>query len=104
MELTEEGIPFLREMSFYPKYHGRQMSTNFRIDFLCKNNIIVECKAVSELVPVNRAQLFNYMRLLKKPCGILVNFAPKFATIERYLFDIEEANIMGVDGSVIHKL
>ena len=104
MELTEQEIPFLRELSFYPKYHGRQISTSFRIDFLCKNDIIVECMAVSELIPVHRAQLFNYMRLLRKPCGILVNFSPKFATIERYLFDIEEANIMGVDGSVIHKL
>ena len=56
------------------------------------------------LIPVHRAQLFNYMRLLKKPCGILVNFAPKFATIERYLFDIEEGNIKGMDGSVIHRL
>lgn len=104
MELTEQGIPFLRELSFYPKYHGRPMSTSFRIDFLCKNEIIVECKAVSELTPVHRAQLFNYMRLLKKPCGILVNFAPMFATVERYLFDKEEGNIMGMDGSVIHRL
>ena len=80
------------------------MSTHFRIDFLCKNNIIVECKSVSELIPVHRAQLFNYMRLLRKPCGILVNFAPKFATIERYLFDTEDENIMGMDGSVIHRL
>ena len=56
------------------------------------------------LIPVHRAQLFNYMRLLKKPCGILVNFAPKFATVERYLFDKEEGNIMGMDGSVIHRL
>ena len=79
------------------------MSTSFRIDFLCKNEIIIECKAVSELISVHRAQLFNYMRLLKKPCGIWVNFAPKFATIERYLFDKEEDNIMGMDGSVIQK-
>ena len=56
------------------------------------------------LIPVHRAQLFNYMRLLKKPCGILVNFAPMFATIERYLFDIEKGNIKGMDGSVIHRL
>ena len=55
------------------------------------------------MIPVHRAQLFNYMRLLKKPCGILVNFAPKFAAIERYLFDKEEENIMGMDGSVIQK-
>ena len=104
MELTEQGIPFQRELSFYPKYHGRQMSTFFRVDYLCKCDIIVECKAVSELIPVHRAQLFNYMRLLKKPCGILVNFAPKYAIIERYLFDQEGDNIVGMDGTIIQKL
>ena len=104
MELEEQGVPFQHEMSFHPMYHGRRMSTSFRIDFLCKKDIIVECKAVSELLPVHRAQLFNYMRLLRKPCGILVNFAPKFAAIERYLFDLEEDNIMGMDGSIIQRL
>ena len=36
---------------------------------------------------MDAAQLFNYMRLLKMPCGIIVNFYPKFATIERYFYD-----------------
>lgn len=42
------------------------MSAEYRLDFLCKDNIIVECKSVSELIANHRAQLFNYMRLLKK--------------------------------------
>ena len=104
MELLEQGIPFERELSFHPHYHGKPMEATYRIDFLCKGDIIVECKAVSELVANHRAQLFNYMRLLKKPCGILVNFSPKYATIERYLFDEEENNIIGMDGQIIQKV
>ena len=76
------------------------MNTTYRIDFLCKEDIIVECKAVSELLSTHRAQLFNYMRLLKLPCGILVNFSPKFAVIERYFLDIETKEIVGADGKV----
>ena len=101
IELAEQEIPFVRELSFHPVYHGKPMDAEFRVDFLCKDNIIVECKAVSELIDVHRAQLFNYLRLLRKPCGILVNFAPNFATIERYLYDIETNNILGMDGHVI---
>ena len=101
IELTEQEIPFVRELSFHPVYHGKLMDAEFRVDFLCKDNIIVECKAVSELIDVHSAQLFNYLRLLRKPCGILVNFAPNFATIERYLYDIETNNILGMDGHVI---
>lgn len=104
IELMERGIHFDREMSFHPEYHGIVMDATYRIDFLCKKNIIVECKSVSELTNNHRAQLFNYMRLLKKPCGILVNFAPKFAIIERYLFDVEENNILGIDGHIIQKV
>ncbi|MBR6191502.1 MAG: GxxExxY protein [Prevotella sp.] len=101
IELTEQEIPFVRELSFHPVYHDKPMDAEFRVDFLCKDNIIVECKAVSELIDVHRAQLFNYLRLLRKPCGILVNFAPNFATIERYLYDAETNNILGMDGHVI---
>lgn len=104
MELEEREIPFERELSFHPSYHGRPMEATDRIDFLCEDDIIVECKAVSELLATHRAQLFNYMRLLKKPCGILVNFSPKYATIERYLFDEDENNIIGMDGHVIQKV
>ena len=101
IELTEQEIPFVRELSFHPVYHDKPMDAEFRVDFLCKDNIIVECKAVSELIDVHRAQLFNYLRLLRKPCGILVNFAPNFATIERYLYDAGTNNILGMDGHVI---
>ena len=104
MELEEEAIPFKREFSFHPTYHGRVMEAAYRVDFLCKDDIIVECKVAVELSSVHRAQLYNYMRLLRKPCGILVNFAPKFATIERYFYDVESSNILGVDGRVIQKV
>lgn len=100
LQLQESGIPFQRELSFHPCYHGKEMYSEYRIDFLCKGNIIVECKSVSDLINNHRAQLFNYMRLLGCPCGLLVNFAPHFATIERYFFDKERNEIVGTDGRV----
>lgn len=42
------------------------------------------------------------MYVLKKPCGILVNFSPRFATIERYLFDKESQKILTIDGRDIN--
>ena len=94
MELSDRGIPFEREKAFHPLYKGRPMDAEYRIDFLCKGDVIVECKAVSALTPTHRAQLFNYMRLLKLPCGIIVNFYPKFATIARYFYDTASREIM----------
>ena len=98
MELFDRGIPFEREKAFHPLYKGRPMDAEYRIDFLCKSDVIVECKAVSVLTPTHRAQLFNYMRLLSMPCGIIVNFYPKFATIERYFYDTDNREILTADG------
>ncbi len=102
MQLETDRIPFGRELSFHPVYHGQQMTTLFRIDFICKDSIIVECKAVSELGNIHRAQLFNYMRLLNKPCGILVNFMPNYAVVERYFYDTDRRRILTVDGHEVH--
>ena len=80
------------------------MESLYRVDFLCIDDIIVECKSVNELINNHRAQLFNYMRLLKSSCGILVNFAPSFATIERYFYNDDAKVIFNVDGKVIQFL
>ena len=102
LQFEEQNIPFKRELSFHPKYHGKEMQALYRIDFLCKDDIIVECKSISEIDNNTRAQLFNYMRLLKCPCGILVNFAQRSMDIERYFFDSERQDIIGMKGNVFH--
>ena len=98
MELSDRGILFEREKSFRPIYKGREMNAEYRIDFLCKGDVIVECKAVATLTSNHRAQLFNYMRLLRMPCGIIVNFFPKFAVIERYFYDADNQEILTSEG------
>lgn len=97
IEFTQRNIPFKREVSFHPTYQGLEMKSVFRVDFLCKDDIIVECKSVPRLIADHRAQLFNYMRLLKLPCGIIVNFMPQFAEIERYFYDEERQLIVPVN-------
>lgn len=104
MQLIEQGIPYQREKTFHPIYHGRDMQAEYRLDFLCKGNIIVECKSVQELSSIHRAQLFNYLRLTKFPCGILVNFAPNFATIERYFYDKDVGEVLTVEGRIARHL
>lgn len=100
MQFEELGISFKREVTLHPTFHGKAMTALYRIDFLCKDDIIVECKAVTELNVNHRAQLFNYMRLSKSCCGILVNFSPKYAVIERYFYHDGAKAIIGVDGKI----
>lgn len=103
IQLEEQDISFQKELVIHPSYHGKAMDAVYRVDFLCKGDIVVECKSVDELNSDMRAQLYNYMRLLRCTCGILVNFAGKKATVERYFYDEEEHDILTVDGRVVHK-
>ena len=103
LQLEEQNTPFKREMHFHPTYHGKEMKALYRVDFLCKGDIIIECKSLDELTNNHRSQLFNYMRLLKHACGILVNFASKIVKVERYFFDRSTNEILAVDGHVIHQ-
>lgn len=103
IELTERNIPFCRELSLHPSYHGQIMKAEYRLDFLCKEDIVVECKSVSDIIPEHRAQLFNYMRLSDATCGILVNFANKQVDIERYFFDAKDKSIISTEGTIIYR-
>lgn len=50
------------------------MDIDFRCDLLVNQSIVVELKAVQELLPIHEAQLLTYMKLFKCPKGILINF------------------------------
>ncbi|HSB74132.1 MAG TPA: GxxExxY protein, partial [Terriglobales bacterium] len=46
----------------------------YRIDLLVGNTVVVELKAVEQLLPVHEAQLLTYLRLAQKSVGLLINF------------------------------
>lgn len=103
LQLEEEGIEFEKELTFHPLYHGKEMEATYRLDFLCKKDIIIELKAVEELGKEHKAQLYNYMRLFKPSVGIIINFAPKHAQIETYLYDKEENEILTREGKQLFR-
>ena len=103
LELSERNIPYKKDLAFHPMYHGKEMESTYRLDFLVNDDIIIELKSVESLTNEHKAQLFNYMRLIKASVGILVNFYPRFAEIERYFFNPENSEIYGSDGFSIRK-
>lgn len=71
---------FLRDMNYLSQllvpvnYKGLTLDTDYRLDFLIDDEIVVELKAMEGILPVHEAQLLTYMKLLEKPKGILINF------------------------------
>jgi len=54
-----------------------KLATRYKPDLLVFGGIVVELKAVTELLPEHEAQLFNYMRVSRMAVGYLVNFRHK---------------------------
>lgn len=45
-----------------------------RFDVLVEGCVLVEAKAVETVLPIHKAQLLSYMKLLNVPVGLLINF------------------------------
>ena len=73
-EFTLRNINFKSEVVVPVIYKGNNVNCELRCDFLVENLIVVEIKSASAIIDINRAQLLNYMNLLKVPKGILLNF------------------------------
>lgn len=93
MALEEKEVPFVKEYYFQVSYHGQPLSHKHYMDFLCKGDIALECKAISAVGIEQRQQLWNYMRLTNTPIGILYNFAPVKDQCEKYHYDVKTKTI-----------
>lgn len=69
------GNFYVKQQVIVPIVYGDMIfETNLRLDLLVNNCVIVELKAVEQILPIHEAQLLTYMKLLKKPQGLLINF------------------------------
>lgn len=73
-EFESEGISFSFEHLVPVYYKGVEMETQLRVDFLIENVFVLELKAVDTMLPIHEAQVLTYMKLLKSPKGLLINF------------------------------
>lgn len=73
-ELSKRGRTALRQVSVPVHYDGIAIDTGFRLDLLVDDLVIVELKAVEQMIPLYEAQLLTYMKLADKQLGLLINF------------------------------
>ena len=88
LELLDRGIQNESEKLLNCYYKHHTMEKFYKMDIVV-DDIVVELKSVDELIGAHRAQLFNYLRLTKKPVGLLINFGCESLEGERYGYDPE---------------
>ena len=73
-EIKKNGLKVERQVALPVYYDNVQLETDFRLDFLVADTVVIEIKAVETILPVHQAQLLTYLRLAHKPLGFLINF------------------------------
>jgi len=77
--LQNKGLRVERQKPIPVHFAGCDFDEGFRADLLVEGCLLVELKSVETLHPVHSKQLLTYLRLLKQPVGLLINFgAPTF--------------------------
>jgi GxxExxY protein len=72
--LREKGLSIAIQQKVPVKFKGLYLDCDLRFDMLVENILIIEVKSVDFLLPIHKAQLLTYLKLLEKPKGILFNF------------------------------
>ena len=73
-ELSRLSIPFVAQSELKLSYKGELLQQTYKPDLICYGKIIVELKAVKEIAPEYKAQVFNYLKGSGLRLGLLVNF------------------------------
>ncbi|MCD6274109.1 MAG: GxxExxY protein [Deltaproteobacteria bacterium] len=82
IEMTDSGLAFSREQEM-PVYYKNQKIGTRRVDFLVKDVISVELKALINLEDVHLAQAINYLEVYDLEVGLLINFGSKSLEFKR---------------------
>ena len=73
-ELRKRGLAVKRQLMVPVVYDGLKFDEGFRVDLLVEERVVVELKAVEQLLPVHDAQVLTYLKLLRRRVGLLINF------------------------------
>ena len=73
-ELELRGITFKRQVDLPVVYKGIELDCGYRLDLLVENQVVVEIKAVENLLPIYEAQLITYLKLGGWQVGLIINF------------------------------
>lgn len=73
-ELESRGLNVLTQVAVPVVYGAVRIDTGFRLDLIVDDIVIVELKAVEQMIPLYDAQLLTYLKLVGRHLGLLINF------------------------------
>jgi GxxExxY protein len=74
IELESRGLQCVGQKIVPVTYKSHTRAEPLRFDVLVEGCVLVEAKAVEQVLPIHKAKLLSYMKLLDVPIGLLINF------------------------------
>jgi GxxExxY protein len=87
LELRDRSIPFRQEVLLPIQYKETRLTTTYRCDFICYEDVVVELKAISTLTSADEAQLLNYLKAARIGRGLVINFGAASLQFKRRVFN-----------------
>ena len=72
--IAQEGAAVVRQQPVPITFRGQTFTDAFRADLIVDGKLVIEVKSVERCAPVHAKQLLTYLRLMKQPLGLLMNF------------------------------
>lgn len=73
-KLVQMGYEVVQQKPLGFAYEDMEFPAAFKVDLIVDNRLIIELKSIERLQPVHSKQLLTYLRLMKFPVGLLINF------------------------------
>ena len=74
LELRQAEIAHARQVPLPIVYKGIRLDCGYRLDVVVNEALILEIKAVEQLLPIHDAQILTYLRLSRHKVGLIINF------------------------------
>jgi GxxExxY protein len=73
-ELSLRRVDFGRQVRLPLWYRCVAVDCGYRLDLVVARLVVVEVKSVAKVLPIHRAQVLTYLKLLKLNLGFIINF------------------------------
>ena len=94
-ELELRAIPAESQVDVPVEYKGVVFDEPLKLDVFVDGCLLVELKAVERVLPIHKAQLLSYMKLMNVPLGLLINFNETTLTkgLHRLVLNTESSSL-----------
>jgi GxxExxY protein len=86
IEFAARAIPFKPEVLCNVEYKGQRLRGDYKMDFVCFDEVVIEVKARSNVGPADHAQVLSYLASSKLQIGLRLNFGCDRLEYRRFIW------------------